>query len=428
MSYAIESKKRKFERILESLTDSRPSPARSSPTAHNNAAASNTTTASTAEGSKRRRITPIGKLSESRAPSTASLTIHYLPSSRLAFLERLESFRQVTKWHVPSTCRINAVEWAKRGWVCQDDDTVSCPTCKERLHVDIDLDPTASEDREQLQRNEDKDDSNDNDPLILANAILDNLMNRYQEMIVSAHTNRCPWRRRGCDSSIQRIEGLLNTTNALESLRGRYAGIVEDGAEVPCVSSLPSFEAQTIDEQELKSLQLEGLTNINVNGLKLAICGWQKKEKDVVECRHCFRSLGLWLYRGSQPTVEHLDAIDNHLEYCPWRSSTAQDTVISLPRRPGRSSKVDATKCKTPGWMLVFISIVKENNRKRPPQSRTTLPFAELLDDDIDEGSPEQHSPEQRERKMKDLLRRIRDLKKPFNVKPLLRRKETRHP
>lgn len=33
-------------------------------------------------------------------------------------------------------------------------------------------------------------------------------------------------------------------------------------------------------------------------------------------------------------------------------------------------------------------------------------------------------SPEQRERRMKDLLKRIKDIKKPFNVKALLRKKD----
>jgi C3HC zinc finger-like len=136
MSYAIEAKKRKFDRILQSLTDGASSPqSRASLNSRNNASTVSLVQDSS-DASKRRRISPT---SVKKTASTTSLTGHYLPSSRQAFLERLETYRQVTKWHIPSTEPINASLWVKRGWICVDTDTVFCGSCKERLQVDLDV-------------------------------------------------------------------------------------------------------------------------------------------------------------------------------------------------------------------------------------------------------------------------------------------------
>lgn len=414
MSYAIETKKRKFDRTLEALTNAAAnSPSRTSLNSRNNPSTTSLTADDASDGSKRRRIAPTTRPTLATSASTTSLVGHYLPTSRPAFLERLETYRHVTQWHVPSTDPINAAAWAKRGWICVDTDTVSCGSCRERVHIDLSLDS-------ELLKPGEKETGDEEDDFEMAAEVYRGIVKRYQEKIILAHSESCLWRKRGSDSSIQRVEGLLNTNTALSALRTRYESLMTRADEIPDVAPLPSNEST--DERELRSFRVEPSDEeININALRLAVCGWHRKSDDVIECRHCFRSLGLWLYRGATPTIEQLDGVDNHLEYCPWRSAEAQDTEIALPRQK-QDQESASSKERVSGWMLVYLAIVRDQTRKRAHESTVTSVLSET---DASTGSGgSDATPEQREKKMRDLLNRIKEIKKPFNVKALLRRKE----
>lgn len=414
MSYAIETKKRKFDRTLEALTNAAAnSPSRTSLNSRNNPSTTSLTADDASDGSKRRRIAPTTRPTLATNASTTSLVGHYLPTSRPAFLERLETYRHVTQWHVPSTDPINAAAWAKRGWICVDTDTVSCGSCRERVHIDLSLDS-------ELLKPGEKETGDEEDDFEMAAEVYRGIVKRYQEKIILAHSESCLWRKRGSDSSIQRVEGLLNTNTALSALRTRYESLMTRADEIPDVAPLPSNEFT--DERELRSFRVESSDEeININALRLAVCGWHRKSDDVIECRHCFRSLGLWLYRGATPTIEQLDGVDNHLEYCPWRSAEAQDTEIALPKQK-QDQESASSKEHVSGWMLVYLAIVRDQTRKRAHESTVTSVLSET---DASTGSGgSDATPEQREKKMRDLLNRIKEIKKPFNVKALLRRKE----
>jgi hypothetical protein len=407
MSYAIEAKKRKFDRILESLTDGSSPQPRASLKSPNNALTVSLVNGTTADASKRRRVTPTSLSASSKAASITSLTGHYLPSSRQAFLERLETYRQVTKWHVPSIDAINASAWVKRGWICVDTDTVFCGSCKERLTIDLEV--------LKRPRLEGELGDDDEDDYKLQKEVYEGLVERYQQLIVTAHADSCPWRKRGCDSSIQRIEGLLNATNTVASLKSRYDSLSAE--MIPPVAPLPHQQY----ESEMSKLKFECQKQFELDHLRLAVCGWQKKSEDVIGCQYCFRSLGLWLYRGDDPTMDKLDPVASHLEYCPWVSAKAQDTEISLSSREGSSI---VQKVKVPGYALVCQAISKDNAKKvnsgtkgQGSPQRESRP-----------GTSETMTSEQREKRRLDLLRRIKDLKKPFKVKNLLRKKGTAKP
>ncbi|KAK5046497.1 hypothetical protein LTR84_008300 [Exophiala bonariae] len=414
MSYAIETKKRKFDRTLEALTSAAAnSPSRTSLNLRNNPSTTSLTADDASDGSKRRRIAPTSRPTVTTSASTTSLVGHYLPTSRSAFLERLETFRHVTQWHVPSTDPINAAAWAKRGWVCVDTDTVFCGSCRERVHIDLSIDS-------ELLKTSGNEVGNDEDDFEMAAEVYHGVVRRYQENIILAHSESCLWRKRGSDSSIQRIEGLLNTNTALSALRTRYESLVTRADEIPNVAPLPSNDFSA-NGRELRLFQTEPSDEININALTLAVCGWHRKSDDVIECRHCFRSLGLWLYRGSTPTIEQLDGVDNHLEYCPWKSVEAQDTEIAIPKHKNEQES-DQIKRRVSGWMLVYLAIVRENTRKRAHEA--TIPSVLSETDASTASGGSDATPEQREKKMRDLLKRIKEIKKPFNVKALLRRKE----
>lgn len=420
MSYALETKKRKFDRLLESLADG-PSQSKTTPEPRVSTSSrdnvSITSRIGSLDSSKRRRVLP----SVNKSASQSSLVTHYLPSSRSAFLERLETYRHVTKWHIPSTSLVNAAEWAKRGWICADVDTVSCGTCSERVVVDLNTEKVPggeneadnADNQDQAESNEVQDqEERDN----LAIQFQEALVKRYQQMMTTSHSGTCSWRKRGCDISIQRIEGLLTYSTAVSSMRLRYESIVDKVDDCPVVLDLPAYDV--LPAPEIKDYDGLDITSPQVNALKLAICGWQYKEDDVVECRNCFRSLGLWLYRGERPTVEHLDAVESHLEYCPWRSPESQDTELMIHSEAAANS---GKKLRLPGWALVYHAVKKQTLKK---QGRHESNSTRGSYDAGDGSFREQLSPEQRDKKMRDLMRRIKEIKKPFNVKGLLRKKD----
>jgi hypothetical protein len=244
---------------------------------------------------------------------------------------------------------------------------------------------------------------------------------KYQELIITAHNGSCPWRRRGCIDSIQRIEGLLNAPTALSMLQARYRGIIANvpGSDIPEVSinTEESEKYATTFQSLLSKISSMDFTEPDKNAYFLAICGWQlalEHGSDVIECRHCFRRLGLWLYRGEEPTMEKLDPIDSHLEYCPWRSPEAQATEIY----------VKGTKIMAPGWVLVAQAVERRKGASDSDTTRSARAAARvqsLSQDAVGAGTAEIGEKE-RETKMKDLLRRVKELKKPFNVKALLQR------
>lgn len=300
-----------------------------------------------------------------------------------------------------------------------DTDTVYCGACKERLFVDLSLD-------EKLLRAREKDDGavdgkesvDENNDFAMSSEIYDSIVKRYQDMIVTAHADSCLWRKRGCDASIQRIEGLLNTALAISSLKTRYDSIMTRPDEVPEVEPLAA--SSLVDTQELELFRFGGEEQPDLNALRLAICGWERKCEDVIECLHCFRSLGLWLYRGDSPAIGKLDGVDNHLEYCPWRSADAQDTeVVLTPRRP--KEETGPNKQRVSGWMLVHQAVAKDINKKKGVRP-AGLATASEAESSSGTSNSDSMTPELREKRMRDLLRRIKEIKKPFNVRALLKR------
>jgi hypothetical protein len=424
MSYAIETKKRKWDRLLESFNDrsvSRPTTA----TPQNTSSTSLIPTFEE-ELAKKRRLETSSALSLAKNASNASLISNYLPSNRAAFLERLETFRPVTKWHIPSTESINAAEWAKRGWICVDTDIVACGICRERVYVNIDLEDDINKENEEQDSSE-PDTSRvveDDDSYSAAVEVYENIVKKFAEIIVTAHAEGCQWKRRGCDPSIQRVEGLLNSTNVITSLRNRYDGLSSNAAKVPETQLLSKRGEDA--EKEIRRFQFEENTRPDINALRLAICGWRTRSEDVFECRNCFRSLGLWLYRGEQPAMEKLDAIESHLEYCPWRSSAAQQTEIAGPARDEDGSQAGMQQMA--GWQLVCQAMKLDNakRRRKTLQDDGSRPASAVSGDlsSTDTGVDVALSPEQREKKMKALLERIKSVKTPFNVKALLKKKK----
>ncbi len=139
MSYAVESKKRKFHRVLESIskplaTDNAPKPSTAAPaTAAQDRIPANlsikkvrlSSNDTSDLASVRNSILKLsGPANRTISPSTTARPT-FVPWDRERFLERLETFRRVDRW-ASKPGPINEVQWAKRGWICTDVARVSC--------------------------------------------------------------------------------------------------------------------------------------------------------------------------------------------------------------------------------------------------------------------------------------------------------------
>lgn len=124
--------------------------------------------------------------------------------------------------------------------------------------------------------------------------------------------------------------------------------------------------------------------------------------------------------------MEHLDAIESHLEYCPWRSPMAQQSEISVSAREDDGSQIGMEKVA--GWQLVCHAMQLDNakRRRKTLQDDATRPASAVSSglSSTNATAEVALSPEQREKKMKALLERIKSVKKPFNVKGLLKKKK----
>lgn len=166
MSYTVESKKRKFHRVLDSLataaSTSTPSPSLSTPSRPSMPTGTGTGSASDRDRIetgvahstiKRVRLTSDEEARQrsgasSSPPASVSISVsgsasaspsaaagpNYVPWDRERFLRRLETFRRVDRW-VPKPAAINEVAWAKRGWSCVGVERLACVGGCERAVV-----------------------------------------------------------------------------------------------------------------------------------------------------------------------------------------------------------------------------------------------------------------------------------------------------
>ena len=134
MSYTIETKKRKFHRVLESISNPVPNDGASKPANPATSVGRHISElplkrARLSSGSVSQaaplRSRSLRSIQPHSSPSATSSRPSFVPWDRERFLKRLETFRRVDRWS-PKPAAINEVEWAKRGWICTDVMRVSC--------------------------------------------------------------------------------------------------------------------------------------------------------------------------------------------------------------------------------------------------------------------------------------------------------------
>jgi hypothetical protein len=165
----MNSTKRKFNALLQGLSSPRPSTEEdSSADMFGNRASSNKNVDYEALLQKRRRLgfpdSTAPRLENSVSPGLSSLassirrtvsdattpkvrrdgSARYSPGDREELLKRLATFQEFTDW-TPKPEKINEVEWAKRGWVCQGKERVRCLLCHKELVVKLKKEAEESE-------------------------------------------------------------------------------------------------------------------------------------------------------------------------------------------------------------------------------------------------------------------------------------------
>jgi hypothetical protein len=133
--------------------------------------------------------------------ATSVETPKYAPWDRAEFLKRLKSFSNLTDW-TPKPARVNEVEWAKRGWVCQKSERVRCCLCNVEILVKLNKKDVEGKEVPVYvpgnigMRFEGSGDSLGDEADV---AVEEALVDKYAELIVTSHDENCLWRKRGCD-------------------------------------------------------------------------------------------------------------------------------------------------------------------------------------------------------------------------------------
>ncbi len=211
MTYAIDTTKRKFHRILDSLTNASSTSLSSS--RQNNNASTTTLPTNLESPPKKPRIarpasayvrpssrpdihnatrshiagkksTPVEVMEDRKAPNFA-------PLDRGQFLARLKTFRHVDKW-ASKPAKVNEVQWAKRGWSCVGKERVGCVGgCGKELVIMLEGPEKGSSEETEIEVEDDD----------WSASVNEELVQRYTDMIVTAHDGYCLWRKRGCDGT-----------------------------------------------------------------------------------------------------------------------------------------------------------------------------------------------------------------------------------
>ncbi|CCC06634.1 hypothetical protein SMACR_00659 [Sordaria macrospora] len=304
-----------------------------------------------------------GNHANQNSPVTKLQPPKYCPGDRDQLVRRLATFQELTDW-TPKPDRVNEIEWAKRGWVCQGKERVKCTLCNNELAVKLN--------RKEVDGKE--------IPVLIAADIAESVVDQYAELIITSHREDCLWRKKGCDDSLLRLP-LPNPKLALETLRRRYDELCQrkdflpyefnlrlpEGLDIDTILSYlpPNFftepspsSATTSQSANPNPSTSHQPSAINRTALALALLGWQGLSNprlgtavpNSASCHTCLRRLGLWMFKSKQvdsetntilvpAPMDHLDPLREHRFFCPWKNPQAQRNPGAKPLARGETDK-----------------------------------------------------------------------------------------
>ena len=356
---------------------------------------------------------------------------NFAPWSQETFLARLKTFSKVSDWY-PKPEVIGEVHWAKRGWSCVDVNTVACKGgCERRVVVKLDTMGTVVKKALATEAGAGADENNAEDDEEVDETELEQaLAERYQDEIVNGHTETCLWRKAACKDDIYRLSlvrpivwkpqlhdrytSLLGVASSIKDIAIRST-INADGSFLPyerLASELPTDVIPSSDTGE----------SLKARALEIALHGWHgttEYRTELLNCETCFQRIGLWMYQpGYRPGKTNdrsneddpedegdmkVNLVEMHREHCPWRNPVSQKATGSL---------AGLNACQI--LHRVVSTWTKEQRRKSSEQQ-------EVVEDAESVGSLEVEKPklsrEEIERQDKERESKLRKLKKMFTVK-----------
>ncbi|PLB55513.1 C3HC zinc finger protein [Aspergillus steynii IBT 23096] len=457
MSYAVETKKRKFHRVLESLTK----PSTPEPPSKPAPPTPREPTTSADLSAKKARLTggqngtdlasvrkTIVKVNRPDSRDSASPRPTFVPWDRERFLERLATFRRVDRWS-PKPSAISEVEWAKRGWICSDVSRVTCVGgCGGSVVVKLpdELDELDGYDSEKVQERRE---------------VRDRLVKEYVDIVVQGHGESCPWRNKGCDATIHRLP-LANPDTAISALRARYSHLSKMATQLPDYDVLQTPKSYKLEDIK-KTLPSAGFTDpepdaentevadppspspagkqppaiasngktedstheeptLNRTAFVLASFGWDSVSDGaagLAECSACFRRLGLWMYKpkpnGDSAIYDALDAANEHMEYCPWINGEAQSGTGKTGQKPDELHS---------GW-AILVQALRVKHRRRIRSTASVASFAASESPSTDDPVVDDANIEAKKASDREWWTKLRKMRQVLNVKSPKRKSTT---
>ncbi|RKF57311.1 putative c3hc zinc finger domain-containing protein [Golovinomyces cichoracearum] len=323
----------------------------------------------------------------------------YAPWDRDEFLRRLKSFSNISHW-TPKPARVNEVEWAKRGWVCQKFERVRCCSCSVEIVVKLNK----------------KEKDGKEEPVYVAHAI---------------GKISCLWRKRGCDDSIFRLP-LNHPPTTISNLNKRFEELKLCSKDLPYMHNLRTpddFDFDFIWDNMPKSFitptpksEDSMLINVKKVALCMALFGWQAHQHErfgvqpnSVSCHVCFRVLGLWIFKSKEidqsgekvlgAAMNCLDVVGEHRAYCPWRNPTSQNGIEDCQLSSSEPM---------PGWKIVTRILKSEFSSSQ--NGLTHFPQGRNGDDPLNSGTSAAErktgkvTRDQKDKEMRSRIMRVRSL------------------
>ncbi|KAI1129396.1 C3HC zinc finger-like-domain-containing protein [Nemania abortiva] len=358
----------------------------------------------------------------------------YCPNDRDELIKRLATFQELTEW-TPKPDKVNEIEWAKRGWVCQGKERVRCNLCHKELVVKTN---TRTVDGKQV-------------PVVVGSDVEQGLAKRFAGLIIEAHEEDCLWRRHGCDDSLLRLPLAVPKT-ALASLRERYDDLCTRQSFLPYSFNLrlpPTLDVKAVRSQLPPTFFTEppppstNPSSPSDVALALALTGWQGLTNprigavpNTATCTTCLRRLGLWMFKSKEvdeatgkiivpAPMDHLDPVREHRFFCPWRNATVQQNPGAKTKDNKAAWEVLAQTLKNSAYLrqeserstrrhlfhrpTASLPVTPSRNRKQDDEAQAAITPDKLEDEEEDMAA--------RDAKDKERWAKLRRVKSLFDTK-----------
>ncbi|KAI9691049.1 MAG: hypothetical protein M1822_008669 [Bathelium mastoideum] len=429
MAVALTTSKRKFDKLLNNLTNDSPITPRPSsssslsrplnpfPTTLSSSTSQAPSDLSSLSTGKRLRSSPPSirtiareRLEAKKREAAAAATTHksntspngtptkssrsHAPRSQPAFLARLRTFADVTRW-TPKPDALSEVVWARRGWVCEGGPTIasSSPSsssssssvntvacrggCEARVVVRL---------RPHLRDGEGREIAGSED---YGAAMETALVERYVGLVVDGHGEGCIWRRIGCREDVYHLP-LARRAYWQDGLRERWESVEKVKEELPRRVRVPDGAERIEALMERLPTRFFREREPDQMAVKFALYGWQGEmigKTALASCPHCFARIGLWMYKREevQATQDQargayqLDLVESHRYHCPWRNATSQASPGDLKGLAG--------------WQVlqrVILNSTTSSSESLPAaqEPHTPRPASIAVDADTPDGAP----------------------------------------